>query len=125
MTTYICTAKSGRKNCRAYKICYFLHDCHAWRHFIKYFNNLSPLYMKDVFKPAGQNTAVTWTYLFKFSQPLRKTNHGQRSSSYVVPCIWNKLPDFLKTTENINTFKYRVKKYFFRRMNNEENNIYS
>ena len=33
----------------------------------KYFNNLSPLYMNDVFKPAGQNTTVTKTYLFKLS----------------------------------------------------------
>ena len=64
----------------------------------KYFNNLSPLYMNDV---------------FKLSQPLRKTNHGQKGLSYVAPCIWNKLPDFLKTTENVNTFKHRVKKHFF------------
>ena len=91
----------------------------------KYFNNLNPLYMNDVFKPAGQKTTAPRTYLFKLSQHLQKTNHGQKSLSYVVPCIWNKLPDFLKTTENINTFKHRVKKHCFRRMNNEENNIYS
>ena len=59
----------------------------------KYFNNLSPLYMNDVLKLAGQNTTPTRTYLFKLSQPLRKTNHKQRSLSYVAPCIWNKLPD--------------------------------
>ena len=81
--------------------------------------------MNDVFKPAGQNTTATRTYLFKLSQPLRKTNHGQKSLSYVAPCIWNKLPDFLKTTENVNTFKHRTKKDFFHRMNYEENNIYS
>ena len=91
----------------------------------KYLNNMSPLYMNDVFKPAGQNTTATKTYLFKLSQPLLKTNHGQKSISYVAPFIWNKLPDFLKTIENVNTFKHRVKKHFFRIMNNEENNIYS
>ena len=64
----------------------------------KYFNNLIPLYMDDVFKPAGQNTTATRTYLFKLSQPLRKTDHGQKSLSYVAPCIWNKLPDFVKIT---------------------------
>ena len=31
----------------------------------KYFNDLGPLYMNDVFKPVGQNTTVTRTYLFK------------------------------------------------------------
>ena len=43
----------------------------------------------------------------------------------VAPSIWNKLPDFLKTTDNANTYKHRVKKHFFQRMSNEENNIYS
>ena len=69
--------------------------------------------MNDVFKLAGQNSTATRTYLFKLSQPLQKINHGQKSLSYVAPCIWNKLPDFLKTTENVNTFKHRVKKHFF------------
>ena len=62
---------------------------------------------------------------FKLSQPLRKTNHGQKCLSYVAPSIWNKSPDFLKTTDNFNTYKHRVKKHFFQRMNNEEDNIYS
>ena len=53
----------------------------------KYFNYLSPLYMNDAFNLAGQNTTVTRTSLFKLSQPLRKTNHGQKSRSYVAPSI--------------------------------------
>ena len=81
--------------------------------------------MHDVFKPAAQNTTATKTYLFKLSHPFLKTNHGQIIISYMAPRICNKLPDFLKTTENVNTYKHRVKKHFFRRMNNEENNIYS
>ena len=81
--------------------------------------------MNDVFKLADQNTTATRTSLFKLSQPLRKINHGQKSLSYMAPSIWNKLLDFLKTTDNVNTYKHRVKKHFFQRMNNEENNIYS
>ena len=92
---------------------------------VKYFNYLNLLYTNNVFKLADQNTSATWTSLFKLSQPLRKTNHRQKSLSYVVPSIWNKLPVFLKTTDNINTQKHRVEKHFFQRMNNEENNIYS
>ena len=89
----------------------------------KFFNYLSPLYMNDVFKLAHQNTTATRSSLFKLRQPLRKTNLGQKNLSYVVPSIWNKLPNFLKRTDNINT--NTVKKHFFQRMNNEENNIYS
>ena len=69
--------------------------------------------MNDVFKLADQNTTATRTSLFKLSQPLRKTNHRQKSLSYVPPSIWNKLPDFLKTTDNVNTYKHRVKKAYF------------
>ena len=69
--------------------------------------------MNDVFKLADQNTTATWTSLFKLRQPLRKTNHRQKSLSYVPPSIWNKLPDFLKTTGNVNTYKHRVKKAHF------------
>ena len=36
----------------------------------KYSSNLSPLYMNDVFKAAGQNTTATRTSLFKWSQLL-------------------------------------------------------
>ena len=32
----------------------------------------------------------------------------------------NKLPDFLKTTDNVNRYKHRVKKHVFHRMSNEE-----
>ena len=90
----------------------------------KYFNYLTFVY-SNVFKPAGQNTTATRTSLLKLSQPLRKTNHGQKGLLYVAPSIWNKLPDFLKSTDNVNMYKHRVKKNFFQRMNNEENNIYS
>ena len=47
----------------------------------KYLNYLSPLYINDAFKLSGQNTTTTRTSLFKLSQPLRKTNHGQEKSS--------------------------------------------
>ena len=70
--------------------------------------------MNHVFKLAGQHNTATRTSLFKLSQPLRKINHGQKSISYVAPSVWNKLPDLLKTTDNVNTYKHRVKKYFFK-----------
>ena len=74
---------------------------------------MSPLYMNDVFELAGQNTSSTKTSLFKLCQPLQKANRGQKSLSYVAPSIWNiTCQDFLKTTENVNTYKHRVKKLF-------------
>ena len=45
--------------------------------------------MNDAFKLAGQNTTATRTSLLKLTQPLRKTNHGQKSLSYVAPSNWS------------------------------------
>ena len=78
---------------------------------------MGPLYMNDVFKLAGKNNTATKTFLFKLSQPYEKTNHGQKSLSYVARTISNKLPASTRTN--------RVKQHFFYRMNNEECNIYS
>ena len=66
--------------------------------------------MNDVFKLAGQNTTATRSSLFKLSQPLRKTNHGQKCLSYVAASIWNNLPDFLKTTQrqHVQTQSYKA-----------------
>ena len=74
---------------------------------------MSPLYMNDVFKLAGQSNTTTRECLLKLNQPLQRTNHCQKNISYVAPIIWNNLPNFLKTTDNLNTNKHRVKEHFF------------
>ena len=69
--------------------------------------------MNDVFKPSGQNSTTARASLLKLNNPFRKTNCGQNSLSYIAPNTWNKLPDSLKITEKLNTYKHRVKKHFF------------
>ena len=91
----------------------------------KFCNNTSPPYMNDVFKPAGQPNTTTRASLLKLNQPLRRTNHGQNNISYIAPIIWNNLPNSLKTSDNLNTYKHRVKEHFFYQIRNEANNIYS
>ena len=79
----------------------------------KFCNNTSPPYMNDVFKPAGQPSTTTRASLLKLNQPLRRTNHGQNNISYIAPIMWNNLPNSLKTTDNLSTYKHRVKEHFF------------
>ena len=67
--------------------------------------------MNHVFKLAGQPNSTTRASLQKLNQPLQKTNHGQKSISYIAPIIWNNLPNSLKTTENLNIYKYRIKEH--------------
>ena len=89
----------------------------------KFCNNTSPPYINDKFKPAGQLNATTRASLLKLNQPLRRTNHGQ-NISHIASIIWNNLPNSLKTTDNLNNYKHRVKEHFFHRIRNDENNIY-
>ena len=70
----------------------------------------------------GNSTTIT--SLLKLHQPLRRTNHGQNNIFYIVPIICNNLPNSLKTTDNLNTNKYRIKDHFFHRIRIEANNIY-
>ena len=81
--------------------------------------------MSDVFKSAGQPNTITRASLLKLSQPFRRTNHCQNNISYITPIVWNNLPNSLKTTGNLNTYKHRVKGHFFHRIRNEANNRYS
>ena len=45
--------------------------------------------------------------------------------SYIAPIMWINLTNYLKTTDNFNTYKHQVKEHFFHQIRNEENNIYS
>ena len=90
----------------------------------KFCNNASPPYMNDVFKPAGQHNTTTRASLLKLNQPLQRTNHGQNNIFYVAPIICNNLPNSLKTTDNLNTYKHRVKEHFFLRIRNEAKYVY-
>ena len=69
--------------------------------------------MNDVFKPAGQPNTNTRASLLKLNQPLRRTNHGQNNIFYIALIIWNNLTNSLKTTDNLNAYKHRVKAHFF------------
>ena len=78
----------------------------------KFCNNTGPPYMNDLFKLAGQPNIATRASLLNLNQPLQRTNHGHNNISYIAPIIWNNLPNSLKTTDNLNTYKHRVKEHF-------------
>ena len=47
----------------------------------RFFNNKNPMYMNDVFKPGGHPSTNTRVSFLKLNQPLRITNHGQKTLS--------------------------------------------
>ena len=69
--------------------------------------------MSEVFAIAHQRSLNTRHSYLKVDQPMRKTNVGQNSLSYLGPGEWNKLPNELKKIQNINAFKHRLKNFYF------------
>ena len=90
----------------------------------KFVNGQSPKYMGEVFKKSTASNLGTRSSLLKLQQPLRNTNYGQSNMSYLATSIWNRLPNTLKMTQTINTYKHKLKKHFFDKMKNQDNDVY-
>ena len=84
-------------------------------HVYKSFNNDSPIYMSDMFKTASQSNINTRQAYSRLIQPLRKTNMGL-NSIYLGPSLWNKLPENIKHSSSLITFKHKVKEYFLKNL---------
>ena len=78
----------------------------------KFFENKTPKFMSEVFNISHQRNLNTRHSYLKLSQPMRKTNAGQNALSYKGPGEWNKLSKELKETQNMNTFKHRLKFFY-------------
>ena len=48
----------------------------------------------------------------KLQQLFRKTSIGQNALSFIGPALWNKVPDEIKRTTNLNEFKHNLKKHY-------------
>ena len=90
---------------------------------MNFFNGTAPAYADEIFHPADQSR-VTRRSKFRLNVPFRKNNTGQKCLSYQGPKIWNSLPSDLKSTNNVNIFKHKIKENFFKKIQREEDDIY-
>ena len=82
---------------------------------------LFPNYLNDVFDVAIENNFQLRCSFQKLKCPFRTSNTVQLALSYIGPTFWNKTPDTLKRTKNLNTFKHNLKKYFLNELKNCDN----
>ena len=80
--------------------------------------------MAGIFTLTSNNRINTRKGFLKLIQPSRKTKQGQNCLSYIGPSTWNKLPDEIKKSKNLNIFKHKVKDHFLKQKEKKENNIY-
>ena len=90
---------------------------------MKFFKGTAPAYADEIFQPVDQNR-VTQRSKFELNLPFRKSSTGQKCLSYLGPKIWNSLSSDLKSTNNINPFKHKIRDKFFQNIQREENNLY-
>ena len=61
----------------------------------------------------GWNMRInTRNSFLKLNHPFRKASTGQKGLSYIGPAIWNRIPEIIKKTRNLNTLKQKMKNYY-------------
>ena len=61
----------------------------------------------------------------KLKLPFCMSKLGMQSLLYVGPSTWNKSPNNLKNATSINCFKHDIKKYFLKKLGENEVDTYS
>ena len=82
----------------------------------KYVDNQCPHYLNEVFMKAPESSSSLRNSYQKLQQPFRKTNTGQNALSFIGPALWNKVPEKIKRTTNLNTFKHNLKKHYLKEL---------
>ena len=88
----------------------------------KYFNGQCPNYLNEVFDVATESNFQLRNSFQKLKCPFRKTNNGH-ALPYICPTFWNKTPDTLKRSNNLNTFKHNFKNYTLKELKNSSHSF--
>ena len=72
----------------------------------------SKVYLNEGFEFAPEGNISLRNNFLKLKRPFRNTNTGQKALSFIGPSFWNQIPETLKKTNNLNTFKHNFKKHF-------------
>ena len=76
----------------------------------KALNNLSSLLMSELFqiKDMKFNLRNGKTLV---SSNIKTVNYGKQSISYLAPIIWSQVPEEIRNSESVNSFKNKIKKW--------------
>ena len=94
------------------------------RSVFKFFSEMCPQYMNEIYKTTNQNNTSTRNSSLKLFQPLRAKALSQQCLLFLGPFIWYGLPDDVKLSNNVNTFKHKVKKTFLTLLREKNQDIF-
>ena len=84
----------------------------------KFVQNRCPAYMNEVIRPAENMKINTRNSILKLDHPFQNTSIGEKGLSYIGPAIWNRIPEIIKKTRNLNTFKHKIKHCYLNDLSN-------
>ncbi|MDG2594948.1 hypothetical protein P7M37_24555, partial [Vibrio parahaemolyticus] len=70
----------------------------------KALNGLGPKYISDILVHYEASRPLRSSGTGLLSVPRIKTKRGEAASSFYAPCLWNKLPEYLRSAETVNSF---------------------
>ena len=82
----------------------------------KAINLLAPSYICDlvtVKKPSNYNLRSNNSLVLDLPKVKSLATLGDRSFSFAAPKLWNKLPNYIRSSASITTFKSQLKTYLF------------
>ena len=81
----------------------------------KCLNGFAPKYLVDLSKAQKSCRALRSNKKNRLNQPMTRTKTlGTKALTYAAPTVWNSLPDNIKNTKCINTFKRLLKTHYFK-----------
>ncbi len=80
----------------------------------KALNNMAPLYIKNMLKVKASRPGLRSNNSITLDVPVtRLVPCGHRAFCKAAPILWKDLPQELRNTDKINTFKSRLKTHLF------------
>ena len=76
-------------------------------------NNNQPTYLKELLKPAAKPRLLRSSSLNNLHVPKARTTWGARAFAVSAPSLWNTLPNKLKQSNSITTFRKLLKTHLF------------
>ena len=90
----------------------------------KFFNNLAPKYMEDIYKKIKNSRIARYSDESKISIPSRKHEYDKNCLSYLGATIWNNIDSGTKNCKTVNSFKHKIKDSFFKQLKREEESVF-
>ena len=75
----------------------------------------APDYLRELIVPYAPARTLRSASLNLVVQPKAVSkSYGERSYSYIGPTLWNALPNWIKTSPSIDSFKRNLKSFLFK-----------